>query len=83
MIIRSGNTVANEMSLYVNKIRGYIPLLGVKSKALTAKGVNRAIEQNSDMENWFESDEAMEKAWREGWISFHSDGFILWQEMYI
>ena len=57
----------------------FSPFFVVKSKAKTLRGVNAAITRVSgENDPFYESGESMERAMKSGFLSFHSDGFIVW-----
>ena len=69
--------VMSDKKYNTNKL-GWKPLFGVKSKAKTLRGINAAIERYTGEKNWFEDLDALRDTEKEGFITYHSDGFIIW-----
>lgn len=71
-------TIKQELA---DKTHNYKPLLIIKSKASTLKGINNAIKRETmEDEECFSDEATLKQAEREGFISFHKDGFIIWYD---
>lgn len=76
------NTIRETIvDLFRQKSGGYRPYIIVHGDARTLDAVNAAISDViGDPEPWFEGEDSMQQSIREGFLSFHADGFIIWAD---